>query len=263
MNTFLIAALMALTCFAGLAVFASDSSDAVSIGLSGDTDWVETGETIQFEVTAEGYTSSDGVSYTAAVYNSSGTRMTSAVTSNEISIRSSDYSYTLTVTAPNTAGDYRLVVTFTQEDADGNDVQIAQRVQNIKVVEPVTLSVVLSNDQDVARNITVYYVINGTRVDDSRQEITVPANGSTTVTYDYVVRDLAQETTFYLEAAGDTLSGDVTGLGADYSHTFYVNDNNYTLYEVLAVIVLIIVAIVAIYIYRKPVKNYGKPKSRR
>ena len=263
MNTFLIAALMALTCFAGLAVFVSDSSDAVSIGLSGDTDWVETGETIQFEVTAEGYSSSNSISYTAAVYNSSGTRMTSAVSSTERTITSSDYSYTLTVTAPNTAGDYRLVVTFTQEDADGNDVQIAQRVQNIKVVEPVTLSVVLSNDQDVARNITVYYVINGTRVDDSRQEITVPANGSITVTYDYVVRDLAQETTFYLEPAGDTLSGDVTGLGADYSHTFYVNDNNYTLYEVLAVIVLIIVAIVAIYIYRKPVKNYGKPKSRR
>ena len=106
-------------------------------------------------------------------------------------------------------------------------------------------------------------MINGVRADDSRQEVTVPANGSKTVTYDYLVRDLQQETTFYLVADSDSLGGDVQGLGPEHSHTFYVNDNDYTLYEVLAVIVLIIVATLAIYVYRKPVKNYGKPKSRR
>lgn len=263
MNAFLIAALLALTCFAGAAVLASDDSEAVSIGLNGDADWVQTGKTIEFEVDASGYASSDNVAFTAAVYDSSGKLMSGAVTTSEYSVSYSDYSRTLTVTAPKTAGDYRLVVTFTQEDDSGAKTEIGQRALPFKAVDPVKLSVNLSNNQDAARTMVVYFVINGVRADDSRQEVTVPANGSKTVTYDYLVRDLQQETTFYLVADSDSLGGDVQGLGPEHSHTFYVNDNDYTLYEVLAVIVLIIVAILAIYVYRKPVKNYGKPKSRR
>lgn len=263
MNAFLIAALLALTCFAGAAVLVSDDSEAVSIGLNGDADWVQTGKTIEFEVDASGYASSDNVAFTAAVYDASGKLMSGAVTTSEYSVSSSDYSRTLTVTAPKTAGDYRLVVTFTQEDDAGVKAEIGQRALPFKAVDPVELSVKLSNDQDAARTMVVYFVINGVRADDSRQEVTVPANGSTTVSYDYLVRDLQQETTFYLVADSDSLAGDVQGLGPEHSHTFYVNDNDYTLYEALAVIVLIIVAILAIYVYRKPVKNYGKPKSRR
>ena len=119
----------------------------MSIGLNGDADWVQTGKTIEFEVDASGYASSDNVAFTAAVYDASGRLMSGAVTTSEYSVSSSDYSRTLTVTAPKTAGDYRLVVTFTQEDDAGVKTEIGQRALPFKAVDPVELSVKLSNNQ--------------------------------------------------------------------------------------------------------------------
>ena len=61
----------------------------------------------------------------------------------------------------------------------------------------------------------------------------------------------------------DTFGGQVTGLGPEHTHTIYVEDKSYTFIEVTAVIVLIIVVLLMIWVYRKPVKNFGKPKARR
>ena len=53
----------------------------------------------------------------------------------------------------------------------------------------------------------------------------------------------------------------ITGLGEEY--TFYIGDNSYTAWIALLVIFVIILILVLVWVYRKPVKNYGKPKSRR
>ena len=54
---------------------------------------------------------------------------------------------------------------------------------------------------------------------------------------------------------------DIVGLGE--SHTFYLGDNDYTWIIVLLVVVIVLLVLVMVWVYRKPVKNYGKPKSRR
>ena len=44
---------------------------------------------------------------------------------------------------------------------------------------------------------------------------------------------------------------------------FYAHDDSYTWLIVVSLILIIGLIIIAAYVYRKPVKNYGKPKSRR
>ena len=67
--------------------------------------------------------------------------------------------------------------------------------------------------------------------------------------------------TFALVAADGGNMADIEGLGVE--HTFYIGDTSYTWMVVLLVLVIIIVLLVMVWVYRKPVKNYGKPKSRR
>ena len=45
--------------------------------------------------------------------------------------------------------------------------------------------------------------------------------------------------------------------------TVYTSSNDYRLVEYLCIGVLVVLLIIAIWIYRKPIKNRGKPKARR
>jgi hypothetical protein len=65
--------------------------------------------------------------------------------------------------------------------------------------------------------------------------------------------------TFKVEPVGETTM--ISGLGVE--HTFYSNDNDYAWLTALALIILILLLIWAYRVYRKPIKNFGKPKSRR
>ncbi|MBR6871381.1 MAG: hypothetical protein IKM91_07180, partial [Candidatus Methanomethylophilaceae archaeon] len=51
--------------------------------------------------------------------------------------------------------------------------------------------------------------------------------------------------------------------GLDEKHDFYVGDNDYSVYIALVVLFVILAIILLVWVYRKPVKNFGKPKSRR
>ena len=247
--------MLAFTGLAGVFLIADDA-DATSFSVTSDADWVKVGERFEFRVSGDDDARSYEFNY--ALYDSSGKKMsgTSSSYDRDVSTSGSDCSFD----APKEAGNYRLVVTFMDKDKN----TVAERVLFVKVVEPVTLSVTLYNPSDAKRTLNVYFVVNGERMEDSGKEpITIEANSSKTVTYEYVVRDLGRSTTFYVEAADGTLGGDVVVLGEEHSHTFYTAQNNYTFVEALAVIVLIIVVIAAIWIYRKPIKNLGKPKARR
>ena len=244
--------------FTGLAGFVliADDTDATSFEVTSEKDWCQTGE--RFEFTVCGDKDAQDLKYSYVLYDSDGNKMSGTSSSYDSDVSKNPREHSITV--PKEAGNYRLVVTFMDKDKN----TVAERVIPVKVVEPVTLSVTLFNPGDAKRTLNVYFVVNGERMEDSGKEaITIEPNSSKTVTYDYVVRDLGYSTTFYVEAADETLGGDVEGLGPEHSHTFYTQQNNYTFIEVLVVIILLIVVIAAIWVYRKPIKNLGKPKSRR
>ncbi len=239
----------------GLIVISDDAS-AMSFDLSGD-DFAEVDSSVTFTLS---YDVESDVKYAAKLIDGDGNEMSSAVSSGSSGTlyESSSSDKSITVRAPKDAGNYRLVVTITKTDGGEIDTLTAP----IKAVEPIVLSATLKNDESAKREFTVYFVINGVQVEDSKKEVTVPANGTEEVTYNYVVKDVS-ETTFYLVTDDTTLGGQISGLGPEHSHTFFVDDKSYTLIEVIAVIVLLIVVFLMIWVYRKPVKNFGKPKARR
>ena len=53
----------------------------------------------------------------------------------------------------------------------------------------------------------------------------------------------------------------ITGL--DQESVFYIGHDDYQIATVLAALLFVILLIVLIFVIRKPVKNYGKPKGRR
>ena len=246
---------MAIAAAFGLIVISDDAS-AMSFDLSGD-DYAKVDSSVTFTLA---YDVESDVKYSAKLINASGEEMASAVSSGSSGTlyKSSSSDKSITVRAPKDAGNYRLVVSVTSTDGAAIETLTAP----IKAVEPIVLSATLKNDASAERALTIYFVINGAQVDDSKQDVTVPANGTKTVTYDYIVKNVS-ETTFYLVADEATFGGQVSGLGPDNAHTFYVDDKSYTWIEVIAVIVLLIVVFLMIWVYRKPVKNFGKPKARR
>ena len=180
---------------------------------------------------------------------------------------------TLTVSAPDDAGRYTLTVVYTVEvsytvtDEEGNtttETKDLERTEEfpIAVVEPVTLSVTLSNNSsEPLQGYGVYFYVDGERIDDSFTTVDLDANGTTTIEYEWITDAGYGTHEFHVEAADGGNMVDITGLGE--RHTFYIGDNDYTWVIVLLVVVIVLLVLVMIWVYRKPVKNYGKPKSRR
>ena len=180
---------------------------------------------------------------------------------------------TLTVSAPDDAGRYRLVVVYTVEvsytvtDEEGNtttETKDLERTEEfpIAVVEPVTLSVTLSNSSgEPLRGYGVYFYVDGQMMEDSYTVINLEGDGTTTISYEWITDAGNGAHEFRVEAADGGNMVDIVGLGE--SHTFYLGDKDYTWIIVLLVVVIVLLVLVMVWVYRKPVKNYGKPKSRR
>ncbi len=169
----------------------------------------------------------------------------------------------MTITAPSTAGTYRLVVVFTYTLDDG-DSQTETKEALLKVVEPITLSIDITNNSNVdLKELLLDFYVDGVKVNDDPVEATVAAGSTTTVTYDYAADSISTGShTFKVMVSDDSLIvNNITGL--DENHTFYVGHSSYGWLNILMFVFLIIIVLMAVYIYRKPVKNYGKPKSRR
>ncbi|MBP5203132.1 MAG: hypothetical protein J6Z16_00580 [Candidatus Methanomethylophilaceae archaeon] len=240
--------------------------DGAYHSISGEKSVIAVDEDADFTII---YTDSDhesiDVEFDAKLVNAKGDTMTSAIYPTTGSI-DNGVPVTLTVTAPSEAGTYTIVVTYngTYETSDGSAVEMDEVVDrfDIKVVEPITLSVDVSlKDPNVnLSGYGVYFWVDGERMDDSYTTFNVSSNGTGSVTYDWVADASKGKHVFWVESAN---GGVVDVKGLDQKHEFYIGDEDYSVYIALAVLFLIVVIIALVWVYRKPVKNFGKPKSRR
>ena len=249
----------------GFVAVADDSSATESFELSakGD-DYVAVGKTLTYVLT---YDIDTSLPFKAELLDSDGNAVGKVSPASD-SLSPSQTSETFEVTAPDTAGDCYLRVTVTKPaETEGGEETTFVRTAYLKAVDPIVLSVTVENKGDAQRTFTAcFYIQDGDdwiRLDDSEQQnITVNAGATRTITYNYVVKDV-ENTTFCLQAEGAALGGDIVGLGPDHAHTFYKDANDYKVIEYVCIAVLVILLIVAIWIFRKPIKNRGKPKARR
>lgn len=211
------------------------------------------------------------VTYSAKLVDSSGSTVSSGVSPSSGDL-TNDVSGIVTVTAPKTTGSYKLVVeykpTVSYTDSEGKTVTVPsddlkkETEFRIKVVTPITLSVTLKNDSNIdLTGYGVYFWINGDKVDDSYTTVNLAKEGTATVTYKWVTDSSNGKYSYSVQPADSGNLVQITGLGEEY--TFYIGDNSYTAWIALLVIFVIILILVLVWVYRKPVKNYGKPKSRR
>ncbi len=265
----------------GICLVPAGESDADFSDIRGET-VIGVGEDTDYQIV---YTNNDyndetkypnmnmSISYTAKLVDDSGETISSGVSPSSGSL-DSGVPETLTTNTPDDAGTYKLVVeykvevtyTVTDEDGDETEEEITPEVPadefRIKVVNPITLSVTLTNNSDNSLNgYGVYFVIDGERADDGYKTISLDANGQTTVTYKWITDQSSGAHTFALVAADGGNMVDIEGLGEE--HTFYLGDNSYTWLVTLLVVVIILLIVIMAWVYRKPVKNFGKPKSRR
>lgn len=244
----------------------SNDSDAGYVIDSKETgvDYVKTGGSYVFTVK----NTTDVIVYGSwNLNNSSGTSQSNG----SISINANN-STDISVTAPTTAGDYKLVVKFYSASTKTDSEHIADKAKSLKVVEPVKITVTFENKSTTALTFDAYLQVkkdgefktvegSTSKVSVTAKNTTTNTNGTGTYTYEYVVRDLDRTTTYKVCSDDETAKVAVKGLGTEYN--FYSSQNNYDLITWLLVIVLIILIIIIIWVYRKPVKNYGKPKARK
>jgi len=166
----------------------------------------------------------------------------------------------LTVTAPSTPGNYVLVVEFTFTRTDEKVTKTAP----VKAVTPITLSAVVDNSNgDLIVGMEVWFVVDG-KTDDrlGEQTIDVAKGGTKTVTFDWVTENLRNgEHTVMLMGQVGPNPQDVPGLNEEVK--FFVGQKSYAMVETILIIMLIVMLIVLFIVFRKPVKNFGKPKGRR
>lgn len=252
----LAAALMAaLACAVVLADDSAADSSNISSSITADdgTD-VKTDGELTFTIAYEDLTDEpDDLTYTAKLTDSDGT------SSGTVSPSSGDFadggSVVITVTAPSSSGSYTLTVTWT-ETLDGESFDTTETT-TVHVHDPITLSVTMTNNGEGSVSSIVYFYVDGTRVDDSKTTLTIDAGESQTLTYDYYSSSLSSgEHTFYVASAdGSTIKSD--------DQTFYYDQHSSDWPVWLMAIILLIMIAVYIWVYRKPIKNYGKPKARR
>lgn len=257
-------AVLALIFTAGALLMDDSSSvEGATAVINGETDIVKTkGElsyTIMFYESEEFETLE--IKYSAVLMDSSGEKQSNAVSPSSGTL-TNGVDTKLVITAPSVAGRYTLSVTFT-EIIDNGDKTETEKIQIITVKEPIVLSVVLNNNSNVDfTDFAVYFYVDGVFVEGSRTLTSVKAGESTTVTHEWVAESLSNGEHKFKVVAGDENVGG-TGSISGGEGTFYVGHTDYGIVNILIGILFVVLLIVVIWLYRKPVKNYGKPKSRR
>ncbi len=252
------------------AVYSNISGESI-IGISDEEDYTITYNNTDYNDRQD---VSVSVSYKAKLVDSSGTTVSSGVSPSSGTMTNGE-SETLTVTAPKEAGNLRLVVTYDveisyTEDGETKEVPSEDLARedsfDIRVVVPVSMSVTLTNESDVdLSGYGVYFAVreNGewNTIEDSYQTIDLAKAGSASVTYKWVAAPAEGQYAFKVIPAD---SGNLVSIsGLDEEHVFYIGDSDYTMWTILLAFVVVLLIIIMIWVYRKPVKNFGKPKSRR
>ena len=200
--------------------------------------------------------------YEARVRDSSGSLRTGVVSPASGNIQS-EMVRELSITAPSVPGKYTLEVEFFEtSSADKGFI----KTYPIKVVQPIKLSVELRNNSKTnVTGLTVKFVVDGKEYDATTENtnITIPAEGTKTVTFDWVVDSPSGgRHTFHLTTEFQGVAqAELTGIGQEFS--FYIGQDSNTWITVIVALITIVLVIILIWVIRKPVKNYGKPKGRR
>jgi len=243
----------------------SQTSSGAQFGIGGGKTLMGTGDTLNVGDDNAFVLFTDGTVYSATmkVVDSNGNTQSGAVSPTSYTFNG-DTSKALTITAPQTPGDYRLVVTF--QLTSGSNAATVTRTFPIKVVAPIVLSVDIKNNSNSEVNgLSLQFVIDGRAMDltSDTQNISIAPNSTKTVTYKWIVDSPSGgRHTYSVQVHEDsTPLANITGLNQD--HYFYIGQSNHTLVTWIMAIVLIIMILVLIWVIRKPVKNFGKPKGRR
>ena len=258
---------LALLSVAAVGIIAADEADAVPYtSITGDTHILKAGADGEFTIvyTDPALVSEDDVeiSYTAKLVDGKGNTQSSAVSPSSGSL-DNGAGKVLTVTAPRNAGDFTLEVEYSCT-VGVDEPTTTTETYDIKVVNPIVLTQTLKINEGSKvdpSGLGVFFYVDGKRIDDSYTTFTVNAQGTATVSYDWVASPAEGKHTFKVLPAGGEEISIITGLGEE--HTFYVGEESYTTIIVLAVVLVVLMIVLMIWIYRKPVKNFGKPKSRR
>lgn len=247
----------------------SDNYEGATFDIEGGKTLFSTGEVLEADAEDGIYVVKYGSVYAAhskLVDSSGNTTSTSAVSPVDTTFTSTSSTAAekkgLKITAPTTPGNYTLIVEF--ELTNGGE--RVTRSYPIKVVEPIVLTATLKNDTSVAvTNLTVAFVIDGRemKVESDHEDMTVGANSTKTLTYKWVTDNVSGgKHTFHLKATSEgMLEVDLTGLNDE--QMFYVGQDDHMMLTIIFVIILIVLFIVLVWIIRKPVKNFGKPKGRK
>ncbi|MCL2712008.1 MAG: hypothetical protein FWD37_01870 [Methanomassiliicoccaceae archaeon] len=235
---------------------AEDEPSDMFADIRAETYLLAVGKTATYDIYAYGEKST--ITFTAKLVDSNGYSV-GRVSPSSGSL--TDDTRALTVTAPESPGTYTLEVKFEfKGDVEG---EITKKAP-VRAVVPITLSAVLENKSGTLTDITVWFIVDG-NVDEriGEQEITIGAKETKTVTHEWLgpLNGLSWgKHTVTLDAEIWLLSEDLINVE---SSVFYVGQNSYALSETLVVILFIILLIALIWVFRKPVKNLGKPKARR
>ncbi len=257
---------ISLLMVAGVCLATADDSDAEYFNVTPvDGYTVKTGGAISYEAPFyyEGSFSSMSVAFTAYLLNSGGEKMTGAA-SPSTGTYTANGTKTIRVTAPDTAGTYKLVVEYSGTVTVGTEeIEVSGSSHaSVKVVAPVTLKAEITNNGNVTlSSLTVSFIVDGKAVPDSETAVSDIAPGETkTATFEWVTDSLSSGKHTY-KAVSETSMVTVTGLNQE--SVFYIGHDDYQIATVLVALLFVILVILLIYIYRKPVKNFGKPKGRR
>ena len=250
----------------GGAALIGDSSnvDGSTSYIQGETNLVEVGGSLKYQImffeTAEFETLS--LTFSALLKDSGGNTQSGAVSPSAGTLVNGVES-TLSITAPKTAGKFTLEVTF-KSSINGEANVETVKTQTVSVVEPIVLTATVKNVGDVDfTDFVVYFKLDGKLLEGSKTTISVAANNTTTATYNMVVESLSSgRHTFQVVAGSENIGGSqISFIGGE--GTFYVGSSEYGLFNILLGVLLVVLIIAVIWFYRKPVKNYGKPRSRR
>jgi len=261
-----IAALMCvLAAFIGFAAV-SDDSEAVdpvfNYEFSGDA-VIATGSSADYKFTfTESAFTPGSLTYTAALKHG-GDTVTSGVTPSSGSLTNGEAT-TFKVASQTDAGRYTLEIVVTETVTDGGDTLSYERTAeyDIRIMEPVKLTISLDNTgaADLYNGKVVFY-LDGELIEGSETEVSVNAGESTDVTYSYLPDGLSHgKHTYYIVATDGSV---IDGIGADDKVTFYYEDGDYNVVNYLLVILIVVMLLLLVWVFRKPVRNLGKPKSRR
>ena len=244
---------------------ASPSSSGAQFGIEGGKTLFGTGDVLNADDEDGIRVFSDGTVYNATmkVVNSDGVTQSGAVYPTSHRFTETDHDVGLTITAPRTAGNYVLVVEFQLTSSSTSEK--VTRTYPIKVVDPIVLSVDIKNNSKAdVNNLSLQFVIDGRVMDltDETKNLTIAADSTRTVSYRWVTDNPGGgRHTFSVQVHAD--SEFLADLLYEKHHTFYIGQTSYTWLMWILGIVVFILFLVLVWVIRKPVKNFGKPKGRR